>query len=129
MAAKVRRTKEEWLAIIQECRSSGLTDSQWCYKNDIPPSSLYSRIKRFQEKGYTFPIATGATIAPVRQEVVPIEIRAYSNETVDESCVYRTMDTEPPALSLQVNGIRLDISNHAHANLIDNTIQAIKSLC
>lgn len=25
-----RRTDQEWMALIQECRTSGLTDKAWC---------------------------------------------------------------------------------------------------
>lgn len=30
-----RRTDEEWLSLIQECRSSGFSDCAWCEQNDI----------------------------------------------------------------------------------------------
>ena len=32
------RTDEEWLSLIQECRSSGLMDKQWCEAHLICPS-------------------------------------------------------------------------------------------
>lgn len=36
-----RRTDEEWLSLIQQCRSSGLSDRVWCNKvNIIPQVSL-----------------------------------------------------------------------------------------
>ena len=30
-----RRTDEEWLSLIQECRSSGLSDKCWCEEHHI----------------------------------------------------------------------------------------------
>ena len=30
-----RRTDEEWLSLIQQCRSSGFSDRAWCEQNDI----------------------------------------------------------------------------------------------
>lgn len=30
-----RRTDEEWLSLIQQCRSSGFSDRVWCEQNDI----------------------------------------------------------------------------------------------
>ena len=30
-----RRTDEEWLSLIQQCRSSGFSDRVWCEQNDF----------------------------------------------------------------------------------------------
>lgn len=30
-----RRSDQEWLELIQQCRSSGLTDKQWCEQHNI----------------------------------------------------------------------------------------------
>ena len=32
---KPYRTKDEWFALIQECRMSGMTDAQWCLSHGI----------------------------------------------------------------------------------------------
>ena len=36
-----RRPDQEWLDLIQECRSSGMTDKAWCEMNHIQPSKFY----------------------------------------------------------------------------------------
>lgn len=36
------RSDEEWFRIINECRRSGLSDSQWCKQHDIRESSKHS---------------------------------------------------------------------------------------
>ena len=36
---------EHWLNLITQCRSSGLTDRQWCIKNGIPVST--ANVKHF----------------------------------------------------------------------------------
>lgn len=46
MIKRKYRTDEEWLSLIQECRSSGLTDKQWCEAHQICPSNFYYQIKR-----------------------------------------------------------------------------------
>ena len=38
-----RRTDEEWLSLIQECRSSGLPVKMWCQQAQITPSTYYQR--------------------------------------------------------------------------------------
>ena len=47
-----RRTEAEKLEMIKQCRASGLSDSQWCRLHGIPPSTMYTWINRFREKGY-----------------------------------------------------------------------------
>ncbi|WP_416386550.1 IS66 family insertion sequence element accessory protein TnpA [Blautia faecis] len=36
-----RRSDEEWLNIIHECRTSGLSDKIWCEEHHIQPSKFY----------------------------------------------------------------------------------------
>ena len=35
-------TKQEKFDYVMECRSSGLSDYQWCKKNNISPSTFYN---------------------------------------------------------------------------------------
>ena len=46
---RTRRTSEEWMNLIQECRTSGLTDRQCCMEHNIQPSNFYYHICRFRE--------------------------------------------------------------------------------
>ena len=43
-----KRSDQEWMELIQECRTSGLTDKAWCERNHIQRSSLYYHIRRFR---------------------------------------------------------------------------------
>lgn len=45
-----RRSQDEWLQLIQECRSSGLTDRTWCEQHGILVSSFYNAVKRLTMK-------------------------------------------------------------------------------
>ena len=40
-----KRSDQEWMELIQECRTSGLTDKAWCERNHIQRSSLYYHIR------------------------------------------------------------------------------------
>lgn len=42
---KTRRTKEEKFRLIADYKSSGLTMTKWCKKNDIPASTLAGWIR------------------------------------------------------------------------------------
>jgi len=46
-----RTTPEEQLRLIQECRSSGLSDWEWCQEHGIHPKTFYTWIYRLKKKG------------------------------------------------------------------------------
>ena len=52
-----RRSDEEWFRLINECRRSGLSDSQWCKQHDIRDSTFFCAVKRLREKAMRFLIA------------------------------------------------------------------------
>ena len=52
---RTRRTNEEWMNLIHECRTSGLTDRQWCLEHNIQPSNFYYHIRRFREMACDIP--------------------------------------------------------------------------
>ncbi|MFR1311572.1 MAG: IS66 family insertion sequence element accessory protein TnpA [Sellimonas intestinalis] len=45
-----RRTDKEWLDLIQECRSSGLSDKCWCQEHHIHTSNFITRYEDFDKK-------------------------------------------------------------------------------
>ena len=45
-----RRSDEEWLNIIKDCRTSGLPDKTWCLDHGIQPSKFYYHIRRLKAK-------------------------------------------------------------------------------
>lgn len=49
-----RRTADEQYRLIMECRSSGLSDFQWCNEHGIKPGTFYNWVKRLRKKsGYS----------------------------------------------------------------------------
>ena len=74
---KQYRTKEEWFKLIQECRKSGLSDSQWCSLNGINRYSFNTAIKRLRKCSYAIPPRSSADIydlAIPKQDVVKVDI-------------------------------------------------------
>ena len=47
MIKRKYRTDEEWLSLIQECRSSGLTDKQWSKRIKSVRVTFITRSKDF----------------------------------------------------------------------------------
>ena len=52
---RIRRTDQEWLDLIQECRTSGLTDKAWCEQQHIQRSNFYYQIRRLRKKACEIP--------------------------------------------------------------------------
>ena len=50
-----KRSDQEWMELIQECRTSGLTEKAWCERNHIQRSSLYYHIRRFRSMACEIP--------------------------------------------------------------------------
>lgn len=73
---KQKFTRQQQLDIINECRSSGLPDYQWCRKNGIAPSSFYRWVVYFREHGVDLPVPTSKDdyVPTAKQDVVKLEI-------------------------------------------------------
>ncbi len=67
----IKRSDEEWMSLLQDCRKSGLTDRAWCDLHDIYPTTFYRAIKRLRKKACLIPEHT-SNVAPQSQEVVEI---------------------------------------------------------
>ena len=68
---------DEQYSLVMECRSSGLSDYQWCQEKGISPGTFYNWISRFRKKGYPNipePAGRNSVHRAVKQEVVRLEI-------------------------------------------------------
>lgn len=94
---KPRVSKEEQLKLINECRSSGMTDSDWCREHGIAVSTFYYWVKQLRRESAQIPEpAYGHSEHPrPRQDVVPIDIipehfpLQYNNPSPD---TYHTLE-------------------------------------
>lgn len=93
-----RRSANEQYELIMECRSSGLSDQQWCLQHDINPGTFYNWVKRLKaKKCYDIPPATGrdGLTASVKQDVVKVEILPDPSGQIHETAVSaHSTDTE-----------------------------------
>lgn len=114
-----RRTDNEWMAIIQECKSSGYTDSDWCKRNNISASTFYTKLKGFRKNAaMDEPVKA---IIREKQEVVQV--------TLQEEPKLRQYINNDVALRLNVNGVTIEILNNATKATIENTLHSLRSLC
>ena len=68
MTKRKYRTDEEWLYLIQECRSSGLTDKQWCETHQICPSNFYYQIQKLRKRACEIPESQSKTTLTAQKQ-------------------------------------------------------------
>ena len=73
---KARRvSRDEQLKLIMECRSSGLSDYQWCEAHGIHPGTFYNWVSKLRKAGVTIPDSESKHPGtPVHQEVVKVDL-------------------------------------------------------
>lgn len=112
---------EHWLKLINQCRSSGLSDRQWCIENGIPVSTFYYHVRVLRKKACEIPEAVDAVAQ--KQEVVQIPLWGMEQQTSDP------VSLQMPAICLEMQGIRIEINEQAGADVIRNTLFALRQLC
>ena len=112
---------EHWLKMITLCRSSGLTVRQWCIENGIPVSTFYYHVRALRKKACEVPEAVDATAQ--KQEVVQIPLWETGQHNSDP------VTLPIPSICLEMQGIRIEIHEQAGADVIRNTLLALRQLC
>ena len=117
-----RRSQEKWLDIIQECRSSGYTDREWCMQNGIAISTFYKHLKHFREHAPNIEVAPARTVVQEQQEVVSVDF-------FENAPAHNLPNNHEVALHLNMGNVSIDVLNGADKSTIENTLLALRSLC
>ena len=118
-----RRSDQEWMHIIQECKSSGFSDAEWCQQHNIPISTFYRSLRRLRNKA----ALDEPTKSIVRGEQEVVEFHLHQ-EQPKPTGHHDHVDHEV-ALRLNINGITIEVLNSAAQTTIENTLQSLRSLC
>ena len=122
---------KRWLGIINACYDSGLTVNQWCRDHKIANSTFYYQLKRLRNKACELPAHTVNNQAvSCHQDVVAIKVDddlPIAQEKADSTYFNDTGNFNSAIRVLTESGLRLDISNNASAELISNTLLALRS--
>ena len=101
---RLHYSDEKWLDLISECRSSGLSDKDWCMEHQIGISTFYYHVKRLRNKACSIPPATvGAVIPCQKQEVVELNFNPVSELPMNCS----SEEITATAIKFQCMGFRL----------------------
>lgn len=121
---------DEQFRLIMECRTSGLTDHEWCLQNDIKPGTFYNWVRRLRQKGYTeIPDAISGHV-PRRQEIVKIELTppATNESVVSVAQNQGTLSMQGRVMELSIAGTVLQIPNGTDPVLLRQTLHILKEL-
>ena len=138
-------TEQKWFDLIQEARSSGLSDKVWCQQNNVPTSTFYYHIRKLRNKVIDLP-ASRSTVIPEAHEIVRLEVLdedmlpdapSYKEESVvvkntpamelDRSTVV-SMDSGFSA-RIHMENFPVDIRNSASEQIIRSVISALRQPC
>lgn len=123
-----RRTDQQWLELIQECRISGLSDKDWCDQHNIHRSSLYYHIRRLRDRSCAIPDASRPVIHG-KQEVVQIQFSDLECFAANPPTLGNSMElSNDTAIRLTFHGFQIEITNAAAGETIANTITALQRL-
>jgi hypothetical protein len=130
------KTDQEWLDVIQTCRTSGMTDKDWCRSNGISQTSLYRHINRLRKKDYAIP-EHGRVQLDKGHEVVPVEF----DKITELDPKYVRLSSEVRSDDISVSGIassgvhvtagkfKIDIDNNVNASVLQDTLRILQRLC
>lgn len=120
-----------WYNLIQECRTSGMSDAQWLKENNIKSPTFYYHVKKLRNKACEIPENPCTMRQPEVHEVVPVylnDITAASTPANNQNDIHKKYCTDT-AIRLQIHGIFVEITNTATQDTIQNTLAALQGLC
>ena len=123
-----RRTDEEWMNLIRECRTSGLTDKEWCREHQIHSGNFYYHIRRLREMACEIPESVSGSTRAAFQEVVPITFEEPFPNLPKSGTDMKSPGFDT-AIRITVNGFQVEVSNHAAGETIATTLSVLQRLC
>jgi hypothetical protein len=117
-----------------ECRSSGLSDYQWCTEHDINPGTFYNWVKRLRKKAcYDIPSATGrGDYKPaLKQDVVKLEVISDHQSSAIPSAGSSILPVEEtrPAIEIMFGTVSIKISNDVDPKLLSQVLKTVTGIC
>lgn len=129
-----RRSLEEQYELVLECRKSGLTDREWCFRKGISQSTFYQWLKKLRDQAcYKIPETESGNLELSniqKQDVVKLDMypekQNYEKPTLNPTTCSSTY--ERPAITIEIEGIRLSVENYTDPTLLAQTLKIIRGL-
>ncbi|MCM1225630.1 MAG: anti-repressor SinI family protein [Lachnospiraceae bacterium] len=126
---KKTRNDQEWLDLIQECRTSGLSDREWCQMHSISINTFYNKVTDLRKKACNIPKSQAAPSGR-EHEVVPIELSCSPAFCPGHSASGALrVPTACAAVTVRMPGYSVEIADGASEETIRYTLLALGRLC
>lgn len=123
-----KRSDQEWLELIQECRASGLPDREWCQIHSISINSFYNKVSDLRKKACEIP-KTQAAAYRQKHEVVPLELADSPGPCLEHSASSAVrVPAARTAVTVRMPGYSIEIADGASEDTIRNTLLALGRL-
>lgn len=122
-----KRTDEEWNQLIEECRSSNLSNKAWCEEHHIQISNFYYHLRRLRKKTcQSFDKTPGLSSHSSGQDIIALN---FDDSTEEKTTHYHSDDSFRSVIRISINGIQIDISNSATKDVLTETLHVLRHLC
>ena len=127
-----RRSMEEWLDLVTECRQSGLTDAAWCHERGISPSCFYNAVTRLRKRACHVPDPIGKAntldLTSHKQDVVQIAIEPEISpaEVIPDNGNTTMYLDNSYTIEIEANGLLIHMNNTVDPMLLKILMEAIK---
>ena len=113
---KVRKylKREQWLALISDCRSSGMTVTAWCKQNGICEQTYYRNLKKLREE------ACGSFPVPAQSDKTAVFKQLQFQQPVSDSNA---------AVRIHLPYVTLEVYNGAGRETLEAVLAALKATC
>lgn len=115
--SKVKQSihKENWVFLIKECQSSGMTIRAWCKQNNIKEQTYYRNLHKLRsEICDQLPIPISGPTKPVTFK--PLEVQT-------------SVSDRKAAVIVRVGNATIEISNSASKETVEAVLLALKTSC
>ena len=131
-----RRSMEEWMDLVTECRQSGLTDAAWCHEHGSSPSCFYNAVTRLRKRACQIPEpvgkATTLDLTSHKQDVVQIAIEPerFPEEVLPDSGTTSMYLDNSHTIEINAKGLLIRVNNTVQPMLLKILMEALKEpLC
>lgn len=122
-----RTSSQEQYRLLMECRTSVLSDHQWCKENGIEPSTFYNWVSRLRKKGisdFPEPCHAGEFSPALVQDVVKPDI--CPEKTFEPSPAYQYQITS--TIEISIGDAIVRISNDVDPVLLSQVMRCLSCL-
>ena len=127
---KPYRSKDEWLALIQEARQSGMTDAGWCLSKGINRNAFYSAIKRLRKSACDIPSKKPQNIYDLttpKQDVVRVDIVPDIPPLKEMPPKAEMYLDNSHMIEISFGDVHISLNNGADPVLVSKTLSILRS--